>query len=555
MKNILIINLRRLGDVYTTGHLINSLSSEGNHVSLLVYKESAQAAKNLKNISTLHVIDRKEIITLKTNKLFSDGFALEQLFLQLESIKEQKWDEIINYSNDLVGAYLCSYLRGSTDKVTGVHFNQERNVVTNNDWEILFNDVLPVVKYAPIHFVDCYHKMVGATLNKEGEKLLSDSEYNAIAFSNMNTIRKNQTGSDRDAKIIGIQLKTADAAKDIPEETINELITLIKANNELVPVLLIAPIDSERKYASAINEKFKNELSIIESDLTAMTSVLMNIDLLITPDTAIKHIADLADTPVLEISLGHAPFLKQGSYSQGSLILTDIITDRNFTQAKDSSAEKNSQIKAQDIFVSLLYFFAKSKTIRPKLSNDVTLYTCSFDKLGARYSVVAGTIDAQTEIHRLMSRQLINVIYDQNESAEIYDDIIDFGLTAANNWSAREKTNVTNVMKDLLGTLRSLLQSLENRKSSKEFVVNLGKLISHSDTNSLVQIPVTMFKTKIESINAKSFEENAKEVELLLYELKSDIQKILHCIKQLEEGITTQRKAEFINRGAEPVNS
>ena len=85
--------------------------------------------------------------------------------------------------------------------------------------------------------------------------------------------------------------------------------------------------------------------------------------------------------------------------------------------------------------------------------------------------------------------------------------------------------------------------------------MNLGKLITHAESSSIVQIPVTMFKTKIESINSKSFEENAKEVELLLYDLKSDIQKILLCIKNLEDRISLQKKAEFINRGTDQVNN
>lgn len=548
MKNILIINLRRVGDVYTTGHLINSLAqAPGNAVSLLVYTECGKAANNLKNITNLHVIDRKEIITLKTNKLFSDGFALEQLFTRLDEIKKQKWDEIINYSNDLVGAYLCSYLRNSTKKITGVHFNEQRNIVTNNDWELLFNDVLPVVKYAPLHFVDCYHKMIGISHHFEGEKIITSSSHNATAFRNMSAIRKNLIAVESTTKIVGIQLKTSDSTKDIPKEIIIELLSLFVGTSELIPVLLIAPFDDERKYALEINENFNHELAVVEADLHAIASVLMNIDILITPDTAIKHIADLTQTPILEVSLGYAPFLKQGSYSAGNLILTDIITERNFTK-NGNTEESKTQIKAQDIMSSILYYFAKTKSIRPILSSNVTLYSTSFDQLGARYSVVSGSFDAQTEIHRLMSRQLINVIYDHNESTEIYADITNFGSNAVTTWNKNEKSNLTNLMKDLLGTLRSLLQSQENRKSSKDFILNLGKLIAHSEGSSIVQIPVMMFKTKIESINAKTFEENAKEIEVLLYELKSDIQKILLCITQLEDRIVIQRKDDFINR-------
>jgi ADP-heptose:LPS heptosyltransferase len=553
VKKILIINLRRIGDIYTTGHLVNSIvNSVESAVSLLVYNENEKAAVNLKNITNIYYVDRKEIITLKTNQLFSDGFALEQLFNQLQAVKNQKWDEIVNYSNDLIGAYICSYLKGSTQKMTGVHFNESRNIITNSNWDILFNDVLPVVKFAPMHFVDCYHKMMGIKSNREGEKLITNATHNSTAFNNINTIRKNLAASGHVSKIIGIQLKTSELSKDLPEKTIIELIKLINNNSELIPIILIAPTDEERKYANEINLQFNNDIVIVEADLLAVTSVLLNIDLLITPDTAIKHIADLTETPVLEISLGHAPFLKQGSYSAGSLILTDLIIDRNFnTHLKN---ETKSNIQAQDIISSLMYFFAKTKSIRPRLSNDVTLYSCSFDQLGARYSVVAGTVDSLTEIHRLMSRQLINFIYDQNESDDIYNDVIDFGISTATNWSQSEKASVTLVMKDLLGTLRSLLQSLENRKSSRDFINNLSKLMSHAESNTLVQIPVTMFKTKIESINARSFEENAKEVEGLLYELKSDIQKILHCIKKLEDCISIQKKEEFMHRTSE-VNS
>lgn len=553
MKNVLIVNLRRIGDVYTTGHLLNSLSkNENNAVSLLVFSESENAAMNLKHLKALHVIDRKEIITLKTNKLFSDGFAFEQLFKQLEVIKAQKWDEIINYSNDQIGAYICSYLKDSAEKIIGVHYNSNRNVVTGSDWEILFNDVLPVVKYAPMHFVDCYHKMIGVAENTAGEKLVTDSKHNATAFSNLNSVRKSLGSLENTSRIIGIQIKTSDASKDMPEEMLIDLLTLIQQNSEFIPIILIGPFEDERRYASELNQKFNQELVIVEADLQAIASVLMNIDILITPDTAIKHIADLAGTPVLEISLGHAPFLKQGTYLAGSLILTDLIVNRNFSS---SGAVSKTNIKAQDIISSLMFYFTKKKTIRPILSNDVTLYSCSFDQLGARYSVVAGTVDAQIEIHRLMSRQLINSVYDDNESADIYSDVNDFGITATTNWCTKEKIVVTNVMKDLLGTLRSLIQSQENKKGSRDFVHNLGKLITHAETNALIQIPVTMFKTKIESINAKSFEENAKEVELLLYELKKDIQKVLGCIKKVEENITTQKKEEFMQRSAEASNN
>jgi hypothetical protein len=271
-------------------------------------------------------------------------------------------------------------------------------------------------------------------------------------------------------------------------------------------------------------------------------------DMLITPCTAIKHIADLTETPVLEVSLGHAPFLKQGTYSKDSLILTDVISNREFTKA---NATSQTSITALDIMSCMLYTLTRSKAIKPRLSNNVTLYQSSFDQMGIRYTPIAGTVNTKIEIHRLMSRQLISTWFEQNSDMHIYQDVCNLDLNTATEWTNSEKAVVTNVMKDILGTLRSLLQSSENKKSSRDFVMNLGKLISHIQSESLVQIPVSMFKSKLEAINVKTFEENTKEVEMLLYELKSDMQKILQCLQELEVQINTSKMDDMITRNLE----
>lgn len=145
----------------------------------------------------------------------------------------------------------------------------------------------------------------------------------------------------------------------------------------------------------------------------------------------------------------------------------------------------------------------------------------------------------------------MNTMFEQNPDANIYQDVCNLDLSMANVWVNNEKSIVTIVMKDILGTLRSLLQSAENRKSSRDFVLNLSKLISHLESESLAQIPVSMFKSKIEAINVRTFEENAKEVEVLLYELKADMQKILHCLHDLEVQINASKMEDMITRNLE----
>lgn len=552
MKKILIINLRRLGDVYSTAHLVNSMTTQEDVlVSLLVYKESARAAHGIKGLTNVFEIDRKDIITLKTNKLFSDNFAFEQLYLQLEAASGENWDQIINYSNDTVGAYLTSYLKDSSKHIVGVHYNNERNLVSKNDWELVFNNVLPQVKISPIHFVDCYHQMCGIPVVTEGFKLNSNPRHNEAAFLKFQELRQTHGYNLGQSRIVGIQLKSSTEFKDIPGNVLHQLINLIKKNQELIPCLLIAPNDQEREIAHEFNSHHNNELVIVEADLSALVSVLMNVDLLVTPDTSVKHIANLAETPIIEVSIGSSPFLKQGSYAKDSLILTDLISTRNF--GKNNSKTLTTKITAHDILATVLYSFSGSKTIKPLVTEGVTLYQASFDEKGINYSAIAGTVQTSSELQRLVGRQLIFSILEDAYDTQGNLELAGLNRNEANFWVTNEKNELTLIMKDILGTLRSLLQCSENQKSTKEFVTNLGKLLSYADAHSLVQIPAIMFKAKIEGINAKTFEENIKEVESLLYELKSDLQKTLQCLLHVEMQLNASKVEDMVHRVHESI--
>lgn len=551
IKKILIINLRKLGDVYTTAHLVSSMHQhESCQIELLVYKESIKAAQNIKGITKVHTIDRQEIATLKANKLFSDGFALELLYNQTKEITESKWDNVINFSNDQIGAYLTSYFKTYAEKVTGVHFSEDRNIVTQNDWELVFNDVLSTMKYSPIHFVDCYHQMLGISYKKSTDLLITNQAHNEAAFANINHIRKNY-GAGSTTKIIAIQPLSADACKNIPYNTICDFISVLNStNSDFIPILLIAPIQNEREFAERINTAFDNKLIIVEADLQAVASVLMNVDLLVTPDTVIKHIADLSDTPVIEVSLGYSPFLKQGTINTDNLVLTTKITDRNFKKSQfvgSDIPEENFLIRASDIYASVLYFFS-TRTSSPKLSESVSLYSVSRDNLGVTFKPIGGDFDAQTEINRIMSRLAIASLFDLEPDENNYVDVLKINIKEARIWADNEKANITQVMKDLLGTLRSLLQLQESKKHGQEFAFNLGKLLSNCESVHLTSIPSLIFRSKIESLGTKSLAKNIKEIESLLYELKGEIQKILGCIKLLEEAELQAKKDAFAQK-------
>jgi ADP-heptose:LPS heptosyltransferase len=529
MKRILIINLRRLGDIYSSAHLVNSISSLGqSNISILVYQECAKAASSLTNVSQVYTINRKQIITLKSNKLFSDVDAFAELYDQMNEIKNQEWDQVINYSNDTAGTYLTSYIQNSAQNISGIFYNSSHQTNVNNNWSILFNDILTFLPLSPIHFTDCYHKISSTPYSFVGNKIKTSHEHNELARIQINSIRQGLDGDNKTAKIIGIQLKTSSVLKDLPTELVKDFIFLMRKSSELIPVLLIAPNDQERACAGIINEHFNDSIVVIETDLATLPSVLLNIDLLVSPDTAIKHIANLTNTPVLEISLGTSPFLKQGPYCADSLVLTEAIATRSFSSSNPTS------ITGMDVIASILYFFTASKTIRPLFSPNVSLYGARFDKLGIFYYPISGSVVPQIEISRLMNRQLVSVLFNSSEIDGIYPEALNYGKSIVSKWADRERNNITQLMRDLLSTLRALLQGKNRKDSSLEFVTNLGRLLEYCGTNQLTQIPCLLFKGKLELIRGTTVEENTKEVEVLLHELKSNVLKILFLLKQLD---------------------
>src|SRR5262249_16098474 len=59
--------------------------------------------------------------------------------------------------------------------------------------------------------------------------------------------------------------------------------------------------------------------------LEGVLSVLKHVDLLVTGDTSVKHLANAFDTPVLELSLGSSDYGRTGIYRANNLILQPLL--------------------------------------------------------------------------------------------------------------------------------------------------------------------------------------------------------------------------------------
>lgn len=551
MKKILIINLRRIGDIISTGHLINSIKSSSplSMIDILTYKENSQAAECLEGIHSIHSIDRKRIITLAHHDFIPNVHAFDQIFQDIEPLTLEHWDMIINYSNELVGSYLASFLKSNTNKICGTYIAENRQVITQERAEILFNHIIPEKPISPMHFVDCYLNIAGASFSNYNCPLRITEENKATIEENISLIKSVHVDNfpevkTENIKLIAIQLKTSSPEKDIPITEIKNFLNLLLSNCSLIPIIITPPNSKELELAKSINVEFKERIPIAESDLKALPAFLSSVDLVVTPDTSIKHFSDLVNTPVLEISIGKAPFLKQGTYAKNSLILSDLLSCK---EESGNSSHCQTKILGSDIYLCMQLMLNPKALSSITFGESVVVYKPIFDEAGIYYKYIAGYFDSEIESRRTIERMFCNsFLKKKSMSPSFYISEIKYmspsQKQSSKNFLQSEVDILTCALKDILAALRSLIQCSAGHNKQNQFVLNLENLLNKGDSHFLISIPLKHFRYRVENIELSTFSDNIKHVEIALFDLKADLQKILTLIKSFEDELCYEKE-------------
>jgi len=543
MKKTLIINLRCFGDIMSTSNLIKNLKGNDptQQIYILTMSEYQKITDLMKGVEKSFTIDRQQILTLSHKKIYNDSRSLNSFLMNLLPINEIYWDNIINYSNDKIGTYICSYLKSNntTAKIFGLHYDKHKNLVSSSLWSEIFNEVLTSYKHTPFHFVDLYNNISEVAPDENFWKIPKTLEKNdIITRRNFEQIRKHYTINGSAPKIIGIQLTASSIEKQIEPNEISCLINKILDNPEIYPVILIAPNKKEKEIAEKLSKEFDNSLVIVEADLNAIPSVIKQLDILATPDTLIKHIGDLFETPTVEVSRGSSPFLKQGTCNPNNYILSSQFSTRY------SSHISENKISSNDIYQCILALVDNKNEKKISLSPGISLYRSLRDDLGINYKFITGVNEIDHELSRQISRQYLNTLVTKEISIKLTSQILEYKTSDIKIWINSQINQLTQCTKALLSTIRDLKQAQTNSKSGERFVHSLDRLISFADMSLLCSIPVALFRGRVDSFQSPKKE----EIEKLSYELKNDLQTAVKFLKCLEESVLSIEKETLTNK-------
>jgi ADP-heptose:LPS heptosyltransferase len=515
MKKILVISLKNEFDLIGTSFLINSYLKNNPHaeVSLLTYRDLKGAADLVANVSNVYSIDRYGIEHIFKNPLFSQGFAIDKFMSEIDGCRNQNWDEIINFSNDMVSSYLTTYF--DTESRKGISISQTGTSVWNNCWEAYFNFYYGTQTRAPIHAHQIRHFMTEVPFNYDTNRLKINNEYLTIASQNFQRIR--QSKSEGRTYVIGLSLQADASGNRVDPETMNNLIETMENSECYKPVLILSGTAEEKEIANQLNENFNNTLISISADYEAITSVLSNLDALVSTGNQHLYFADALDVKLIQIKESNDP-LKTSSF----------VSPDNYMVIR-----RGEESCFNEVCYILNNEFDNELPVET-IANQSKIYQSIQDSYSCYLTQIAGELDIQDELSYHVGRtyQLELMGFETNKEL-----IVHLGKNTdpveLRKFMDFNKAELTECVKVLLSTLRSLKGMKQSTESRKNFVSYLDELMTFSGSESLISCPVTLFTGTVENIVAMDMEQNVKEIETALFELKADLQKLTNTFELL----------------------
>lgn len=530
MNNILILNLGSSQDILMSSHLISSYREEypNSQVSILTYEANAQLAALLSGVSNIYTIDADLMKTIISNPLYSDGFAVNHFSSSLAPLMETKWHKVINYSNDKVSSYLTQAI--PTDQVIGSYINKNGVAQTTDQWSTYLNNVASGMSRSTISIPEIKNHMAMTPTYSEKEKIKIDPEYLFVANQNFTRIR--QMNGANAKYIVGINLEVGYDGSSLSEETVAQVIEAVNDNEDYKAVLLTSGKGYQKKIVNNLNKSFNDSLISINVETGALSSVVTNLDTLISAANDQMIIADALEINTIEVRDNANQVTTATSMNEGNYIIYN---------------HSNNDVSS-DIILALNERYETHMPISAMNSVNPTFISIK-DDFGVYFTQVRGELNIQAEINYHIGRAVHFETLGYPQNTELLNHIRNNTQESdLNDYSHQVKSELTNTVKILLATLRALKGATSSQSSLNNFINYLDQLMKMGSNDTIVGSLVRFFEGTVENINSKNAEDNMKEIETQLFGLKSNLQIVSNSISTLlnevEEVVNTTEARE-----------
>ncbi len=316
MKQALIINITRMGDLVQMGALLNRLHEEwpGVAVDLVVDRRFAPVASLLTGLREVIALDFHALID-ESRALVKDVVALYQdVAAWAKPLAERRYDRVINLTFNKPSALLAGFI-GAPD-TRGAQSAWDGGMIVENPWMGYFCDFHRFRRFNRFNIVDIY------ALGGSGPGIFSPLRL-TLSREDRTWAKEALAGS---TGWIAVQAGASDSMKAWRPHLFG--LALAKVSKQWQGgMLFIGGREEEATIAEVVQvyreaggkSPVKNFAG--RTTLNQLAGLLAECRLLLTNDTGPMHIGVAVGTSVIDLSVGHVDFQETGPYGPGHWVL------------------------------------------------------------------------------------------------------------------------------------------------------------------------------------------------------------------------------------------
>ena len=326
---VLVVSILRIGDLLMTAPAIAEIRRRNPHaqVDLLINRGSRAAAHLIPDVSEVLIFEREDLQSglCEPDRAFFESYDRLQNFV--EDLQSRSYDVVYNFTHNRLSAWLVGLI--GARRVIGLCLEGTGGASFASPWFRQLNSQVDVDDRESFHHVDIFWRAVqGSQVHIEGQGSgipsgLQETESGRRQAREF--LKQQNLSSYSESPLIGVQISTSDAKKEWGDDRFVQWITALSGEaTSVMPVFLIlgAPFEAER--IERVVQRARQVGADVRAaivDLETAYSLMDHMALVVTGDTAIKHLASGSNTPVLELILGSADAYRTGAWKVGDVIL------------------------------------------------------------------------------------------------------------------------------------------------------------------------------------------------------------------------------------------
>lgn len=316
MKQVLIINITRMGDLVQMGALLSRLQEEwpGVSVDLIVDRRFASVAALMTGLREVIAFDFHELID-ESRAAVKDVVALyREVNTWVRPLTQRRYDRIINLTFNRPSALLTGAI-GAPD-IRGARSAWDGGMVVDNPWMAYFCDFHQFRRFNRFNLVDVYAlggSGPGSFAPLQVQIPQEDRVWAKQVLAGTSQWLAVQAGASDVMKAWRPQLFGLSMAQ-LSRQWSGGLVFIGSAEEETT----IAEV--MRVYKEAGGQNLIKNLAG-RTTLSQLGALLAECRTLLTNDTGPMHIGVAAGASVIDLSVGHVDFQETGPYGPGHWVL------------------------------------------------------------------------------------------------------------------------------------------------------------------------------------------------------------------------------------------